>query len=154
MTRPTHTTKPIRVFIENEAGSSIKNDYDQRTHQHLGRSKVSAAYPFAYGFAVDTKSGDGDNVDCFVVTDHPLKSGDCVDCYVVSMLEQIEDNEIDHKILCVVDKEGLTIDAESVARIRDFLQIVFSHLPNKILNVGELRGQKEALAFIEKSNVN
>ncbi len=63
----------MRVLIENEAGSRTKNTYDERTLAFVRSAQVSAAYPFPYGFAVGTKSGDGDAVDCFVLTDEPLK---------------------------------------------------------------------------------
>ena len=91
----------MRVFIENEAGSRRKNIYDERTLAHLRTVEVSAAYPFPYGFVLGTISGDGDAVDCFVLTETPLPSGTIVECQPVGLLEQIEDGEIDHKVLAV-----------------------------------------------------
>ena len=92
----------MRVFIENEAGSRRKNIYDERTLAHLGTVEVSAAYPFPYGFVLGTIGGDGDAVDCFVLTETPLRSGTIVECEPVGLLEQIEDGEIDHKVLAVL----------------------------------------------------
>ena len=92
----------MRVFIENEAGSRRKNTYDEHTLAHLGSVEVSAAYPFPYGFVLGTRGGDGDAVDCFVLTESPLASGTTVECEPFGLLEQIEDGEIDHKVLAVL----------------------------------------------------
>ena len=82
-----------------KAGSRRKNIYDERTLAHLRSVEVSAAYPYPYGFVLGTISGDGDAVDCFVLIETPLPSGTIVECQPVGLLEQIEDGEIDHKVL-------------------------------------------------------
>jgi hypothetical protein len=87
MTAPNHT---IKVFIENEAGSSIKNTYDEKTLELIGSAEVARPYPYPYGFVLDTLSGDGDCVDCFVVTEKALRSGDMVACSPVHLLQQHE----------------------------------------------------------------
>src|SRR5262245_43111138 len=100
----------MRVFIENEAGSRIKNTYDEQMLALVRSAEVSAAYPYPYGFAIGTKSGDGDAVDCFVVTDRPLASGSVVECEPVALLEQVEDGEIDHKVLAALPGSQHAID--------------------------------------------
>ena len=89
----------MRVLIENEAGSKRKNTYDERTLAFVRSAEVSATYPFPYGFAVGTRSGDGDAADCFVITSQWLASGSVVECRPIGLLEQIEDGAIDHKVL-------------------------------------------------------
>ncbi len=64
--------------------------------------EVSAAYPYPYGFVLGTTGGDGDAVDCFVLTETPLRSGSIVECEPVGLLEQIEDGGVDHKVLAVL----------------------------------------------------
>ena len=71
---------------------------------------VSAAYPFPYGFVVGTKAGDGDAADCFVLTARNLVSGTATDCEPVGLLEQIEDGEVDHKVLAVLPGETFELD--------------------------------------------
>ncbi len=110
----------MRVFIENEAGSRRKNIYDERTLAHLRSVEVSAAYPFPYGFVLGTISGDGDAVDCFVLTETPLRSGTIVECEPVGLLEQIEDGEIDHKVLAVLPGTDARLDAATLAAAEDF----------------------------------
>src|SRR5262245_57306473 len=119
----------MRVFIENEAGSRRKNIYDERTLAHLRSVEVSADYPFPYGFVLGTIGGDGDAVDCFVLTDTPLRSGTIVECEPVGLLEQIEDGEIDHKVLAVPPGTDARLDAATLAALRTFTGGVFAHVP-------------------------
>jgi hypothetical protein len=49
-------------------------------------------------------------VDCFILTDQPLTSGSIVEGDAVGPLEQIEDGEIDHKILMVLPGSNPEVD--------------------------------------------
>ncbi len=57
----------IEVFIENEAGFDQKNLYNEKTWEYNKTVPVSRKYPFPYGFILNTTSGDGDNLDCFII---------------------------------------------------------------------------------------
>jgi len=139
----------LRVFIENEAGSRAKNTYDERTLAHLDASEVSRAYPYPYGFVIGTRSGDGECVDCFVLTTAPLKSGAIVDCEPVGLLEQVEDGEVDHKVLAVPAGEHFTLDDAVVAALKDFIAGVFTHVPGKTMQIGRLLGRAEAQSYLQ-----
>ncbi len=141
----------MRVLIENEAGSKTKNTYDERTLAFVRSAQVSAAYPFPYGFAVGTKSGDGDAVDCFVLTDKPLASGSVIECEPLALLEQIEDGEIDHKVLAALSDESPIVDEAVLAALKDFAANVFAHVPNKTMRIGRLLDGQAAEAFLAKS---
>ena len=140
----------MRVFIENEAGSNDKNLFDERTFAHLGTVEISRAYPYPYGFVIGTRSGDGDAVDCFVLTDAPLGSGTTVECELVGLLEQIEDGEIDHKVLAVPLGATATLDNTLRATLTAFVSGVFAHIPGKRMEVGQLLGHAEAEAYVRK----
>lgn len=140
----------MQVFIENEAGSRRKNTYDERTLQHLGWAEVSAAYPFPYGFVIDTISGDGDAVDCFVVTRQRFSSGEKVECDPVGLLEQIEDGEIDHKVIAVPLGASAAIDDVTLAALKHFLANVFAHVSGKRMEVGRLLGREAAEAYLRR----
>jgi inorganic pyrophosphatase len=144
------SNQTFRVFIENEAGSSAKNTFDEKTLQFLGSAQVSRPYPFPYGFVLDTRSGDGDCVDCFVVTDRALKTGDIVDCIPVHLLEQVEDGEVDHKVLCVLAGSVAVVAEPAVATIRAFVTAVFSHIPGKRMELGSLRGPADAVRYVQE----
>lgn len=140
----------MRVLIENEAGSTRKHTYDERTFVLLRTSEVSAAYPFPYGFAIGTMSGDGDAVDCFVLTDTPLVSGSIVECGPVGLLEQIEDGETDHKVLAALPGESPALDEAMLARLRRFIASVFAHVPGKVMTVGRLLDRQAAEAYLQQ----
>ena len=140
----------MRVFIENEAGSRRKNIYDERTLAHLRSVEVSAAYPFPYGFVLGTLSGDGDAVDCFVLTETPLRSGATIECEPVGLIEQIEDGEIDHKVLAVPRGSEARLDAAAVATIKTFVAGVFAHVPGNRMDIGRLLDRSAAEAYLRQ----
>lgn len=135
----------MKVFIENEANSNIKNLFNEQTLAFRKSVQVSANYPFPYGFLLDTKSGDGDNLDCFVLTKQPLKSRDILEVEPIGMFEEIEDAEEDHKILAVLSGETWDIDKNLEQIFRDFSAKVFSHLPGKKKEIGRFLGKEDAL---------
>jgi CubicO group peptidase (beta-lactamase class C family)/inorganic pyrophosphatase len=138
----------VQVFIENEAGSAQKHTYDERTLALLRSETVSRAYPFPYGFVLGTRSGDGDAVDCFVISGGTLASGAIVACEAVALLEQVEDGETDHKILAVPAGAPAVIDDDVLAALTDFISGVFAHVPGKQMRVGRLLGRDAAEAYV------
>jgi inorganic pyrophosphatase len=140
----------VQVLIENEAGSSDKNTFDERTLQFLHRARVSRAYPYPYGFVLGTRGGDGDAVDCFVLTTATLRSGAVVACEPLGLLEQIEDGEIDHKVLAAVAGETVALDAAVVTAVTDFITGVFAHIPGKRMTIGRLLPRADAEAYLQR----
>jgi inorganic pyrophosphatase len=138
----------VQVFIENEAGSLQKHTYDERTLALLRSETVSRAYPFPYGFVLGTRSGDGDAVDCFVITQEALAAGTIVVCEAVALLEQVEDGETDHKVLAVPAGGLATIDAVTVEALTDFISGVFAHVPGKQMRIGRLLDREAAEAYV------
>jgi inorganic pyrophosphatase len=143
----------MRVLIENEAGSSTKHSYDERSLALVGSAQVSAAYPYAYGFAIGTRSGDGDAVDCFVLGKTPFKSGSVIECEPLALLEQIEDGEIDHKVLAAPTGEEVAIDDAVLERLTAFVQAVFAHVPGKTMQIGRLLDRQAAEDFLERCRI-
>jgi len=141
----------MKVFIENEAGSDQKNLFNEKTLEYSRTRTVSARYPFPYGFLLDTTSGDGDNLDCFVLTNKPLKSREIIEVEPIGMFEQIEDGEADHKILAVPVGDSWVIDDKAESVFREFCAKVFSHLPKKKVEVGRFLGTEDAMALIRRS---
>lgn len=148
MSAPSHS---IKVFIENEACSSIKNTYDEKKLELLHSAEVARPYPYPYGFAPDTLSGDGDCVDCLVITEKALRSRDLVACTPVHLLEQHEDGEVDHKILCVVAGDPDIVADSALTAIRAFITSVFSHIPGKRMELGLLHGAAEAVQYVREA---
>ena len=140
----------MRVFIENEAGSRRKNIYDERTLRHLRTVDVSASYPYPYGFVIGTVSGDDDAVDCFVLTSEPLTAGTMLECDPIGLLEQVEDGEIDHKVLAVPSGGSATIDDAVIAALKEFVSGVFSHVPDKRMEIGRLLDRDAAESYLRQ----
>ena len=137
----------MRVLIENEAGSRRKNTYDEASLLWLKAEDVSAAYPFPYGFVVGTKAGDGDAADCFVLTARNLSAGAIAECEPLGLLEQIEDGEVDHKILAVLPGETFELSQAEPA-LRAFVSGVFAHVPGKRMTIGRLLNRHAAEAYL------
>lgn len=140
----------MQVFIENQAGSRRKNIYDERTLKHLRTVDVTASYPYPYGFVIGTTSGDGDAVDCFVLSSQPVVAGTTLECDPIGLLEQVEDGEIDHKVLAVPAGTSATIDETVVAALKEFVSGVFSHVPDKRMEIGRLLGKEAAESYLRQ----
>lgn len=138
----------MRVFIENEAGSRHKNIYDERTLAYRRTVEVSHSYPYPYGFVIGTRSGDGDCVDCFVLTATALGSGSIVDCDPIGLLEQVEDGEVDHKVLAVPIGEHFALDDSVLTALKAFINGVFAHVAGKRMQVGRLLPRADAVAYV------
>lgn len=141
----------MKVFIENEAGSDQKNLFNEKTLEYRKTYTISRKYPYPYGFILNTTSGDGDNLDCFVLTERKLKSREIVEVEPIGLMEQIEDGEEDHKILAVFPDEEIAITEEIKTTLRDFAEHVFDHLEGKKMKVGNFYEKEEALKLLEKS---
>lgn len=141
----------MKVFIENEAGSTKKNIFNEKTLEYKKTYNVSAPYPFPYGFILETTSGDGDNIDCFVLTNQQLKSREMVEVEPIGMFEQIENKQEDHKIIAVLPGKNWEINEEIQTKLKHFIEQVFSHLPDHSISVGRFLGKDDALRLIEKS---
>lgn len=140
----------MQVFIENEAGSRCKNIYDERTLRYLRTIDVSASYPYPYGFIIGTVSGDDDAVDCFVLTAEPLAAGTTLECDLIGLLEQVEDGEIDHKVLAVPSGAYATIDEAVIGALKKFISGVFADIPNKRMEIGRLLGRDAAESYVRQ----
>jgi inorganic pyrophosphatase len=141
---------PMKVFIQNEAGSFVKHSHDEKTLALLGEQQVSRAYPFPYGFILNTTGEDGDNVDCFVLTQEKLRTGQILECEPIALMEQIEDGEIDHNILASLHSENLDLNFEIKQTLVEFVSHVFDHIPGKKIQVGEFRGVEAAIQHIRR----
>jgi inorganic pyrophosphatase len=140
----------LKVFIENEAGSFVKHLHDEKTLELKGKTKVSRAYPLPYGFVMNTSAEDGDNVDCFVLTKERLRTGSIVECDPIGLMEQIEDGDVDHKVLAVLRGEEASLDLATKQTLIEFASHVFDHVPGKTMRVGEFRDQRAALDHLQR----
>ncbi len=150
----------MKVFIENEAGTKLKNIYDEKKLKFKKSIEVSRAYPYPYGFILNTTSEDGDNVDVFVLTKKHLKRGELVDIEIIGLMEQFEkswdetkqDEEIDHNIIARLRNDGkIEFDNKVKNELREFVLHVFDNIRIHKTRIGEFRDKEVAITYIEAS---
>lgn len=144
----------MKAFIEVDAGTIDRPIYNEQTLEQIGIKKVYKPYPYAYGFLLDTISGDGDQLDCYVITPKSLTSGDTIEVEPIGMVESIENGEEDHKILCRLSSENITIDSTIEKKIRDFGEHYFDDRPDKQVIVGRFLGYEDAIKLIDSCKIN
>lgn len=140
----------MKVFIENEISSDQKNLYNEKTLEYNKTIKVSRKYPFPYGFILKTTSGDGDNLDCFVITGKKLKTGQIIECEPIGIMEQIEDGKEDHNILAKISGEEIVINKDIKNKLTEFVSHVFDHRIGKIVKVGRFLDKEAASKYINQ----
>jgi inorganic pyrophosphatase len=147
----------IQVFIENESHSNRKNIFNEKTLEYLESTAVTGEYPYPYGFILNTTGGDGDNVDCFVLTEKPLKKGQLVECEPIGLMEQTEtswehpgEQEEDHTVLATLIGETARIDETLKSVMREFVFHIFDHIPGKKIILGQFLGKEAAIQYIKK----
>lgn len=147
----------MKVFIENEANSNLKNIHNEKTLEFLESMKVARSYPFPYGFILDTTAEDGDNIDAFVITKKELKRGEIVEVEVMGLMEQFEKSwdqesnkiEMDHNIIVrQLDDETYTFGEKEKDQLKDFVLHVFDSVQKNKTSVGSFLSKEVALAFI------
>ena len=138
----------MKAFIEVDAGTDQRPIYNEQTFEQIRIKKAYKPYPYAYGFLLNTISGDGDHLDCYVITSKSFISGEIIDVEPVGMVESIENGEEDHKILCCLPGENIKIDSTIEKTIRDFGEHYFDNQPNKQVIVGKFLGYKDAINLI------
>lgn len=138
----------MKVFIQNEAGSFLKNYHNEKTLQWRRATRVSRAYPLPYGFILNTTADDGLNLDCFVLTKTPLTTGQIVECDPVGLIEQMEDGKEDHNVLAVIRGEEELLDVVTRQVLIEFISHVFDHIPGKMIQAGDFRGKEAALDYV------
>lgn len=115
----------IDVFVQNEAGSDLKNYHDEKTLELKFAKRVSRAYPYPYGFIIGTDSSDGCNVDCFVITKRVLRTGQTFACEAIALMEQVEDGMVDHNVLAKLPDENIELTPEMQIILTNFVLNVF-----------------------------
>ncbi len=93
----------INCVIEIPMGSAHKVEFDRkRKIMVLDRVEPAIfAKPVNYGFIPATLDDDGDELDVLFITDEPMPTGVVAEATVIGVLEFEDDNEMDHKVICV-----------------------------------------------------
>jgi inorganic pyrophosphatase len=139
----------IKVCIEVEAGSCDRHRYNEKTLEYKSTRRISQPYPYPYGFILGTSAADGDNVDCYLITNDHLHAGTVVECEPIGLLEQDEDGEADHKVLAVMPGQGIEVGQGLLQELWDFIYAMFAQFPDVCVRVGRLLPREAALHHIQ-----
>jgi inorganic pyrophosphatase len=93
----------VRTFVEIPKNSGNKYEYDRALGVfRLDRTLYSPMhYPGDYGFIPGTLAEDGDPMDVLVLVDQPSFSGCLIEVRPVAVLNMVDSNVRDHKIVSV-----------------------------------------------------
>ncbi len=138
----------VTVFIENPAGVALKHHFDERCGALRGVSNVSRPYPYPYGFVLDAPAADGDHLDCFVLTRRPLTPGALIECELLGLMEQWEDELIDHNLIARPIGEPSQLTQAVQTALVDFVSHVFAHMPGKRVRPGRFLDAHQALCHL------
>lgn len=140
----------MKVFIEQTCEPNKKNVFDKQTGEYQRTVDFHLTYPYAYGYILNTLASDGDELDCYVITNQKFAHSTVIECEPIGMVEYFEDSQADHKIFVVPKgKEGLVTE-EVKKKLLEFDARYFEGQPNKNTNVGDFLGKEAAEAEIKK----
>lgn len=143
----------MRVFIEQSGEKNKKNVFDKETGEFIRTVDFHVTYPYAYGYILNTLASDGDELDCYVITDKKLESCSIIECVPIGMVEYFENEQPDHKILVSIKGEDYKVDENVKMKLLDFDSKYYQDRSDKNIRVGVLSGKEEAVREIARASL-
>ena len=93
----------VSCIVEIPKGTNTKYEYNEKHNIfELERCLVSSLqYPINYGFITQTFALDKDPLDVLIFNHDPIDRGSLVRCRVLGVLDFVDNNEIDYKVIAV-----------------------------------------------------
>lgn len=93
----------VNTVVEIPQGSFLKVEWDRKRAAFMLDRVEPAIYakPVNYGFIPQTLDEDGDELDTLIVCDEPLPTGIWLEATIIGVMNFIDDDEADHKIIVV-----------------------------------------------------
>jgi inorganic pyrophosphatase len=114
----------IKVYIEIEKNSNKKYEFNHETNKlELDRIlKDPYVYPYAYGFALNTKASDGDELDVLIISDKEILNDTFYEVFIVGVLVMEDEGGMDEKVLCVLEEDynNFKLEEDAKNKINDF----------------------------------
>lgn len=152
----------VRVYIEIEKESNMKYEFCKEAEK-LVLDRILPepySYPFAYGFIVDTKAADGDELDILIITDKHVVRDRYYNAYIVGVLVMEDEKGMDEKVLCVLEEEREDIkdindiSSDKLESIHNFFTHYKSQTPGKWSRVYDFQNKEFALKLYNKHKLN
>jgi len=146
----------IKVFIEIPEGSQVKYERDEETGMLMVDRILHTpmAFPFNYGYVVDSLGEDGDPTDIVLLSSASFVPGVGIKAQLIGMLEMEDEEGVDTKLIAVpvtkVDPLfGTWSDIADVpGHIKDKIKHFFDHYkdlePGKFVKTGKFLSRQEA----------
>jgi len=137
----------VSVQIEIPYGQNVKYEIDHNTKQLICDRFIYGpfAYPFNYGYIIDTLGGDGDPLDAVVICNRSLLPTCFINCKIIGALITSDENGQDEKILLVPDdkidpyntniKNYTDLDQHTIEEIKYFFEHYKDLEKNKFVKV-------------------
>lgn len=149
----------INVVVEIPKGSYNKYEIDKKSGLiALDRANYSAApYPIEYGFIPQTLWDDGDAIDVLLLASFPIPAGILVHMRPIGLMEMIDTEEQDNKIIGVPVKDKRwdhahdlsDINKHTLKEIKHFFE-TYKHLNGDKVVIGGFKAAAEARAAFER----
>jgi len=144
----------MKVFIEQTCEPNKKNVFDKTTGVYSKTVDFHLTYPFAYGYILDTLASDGDELDCYIITDQNFEHSVVIECEPIGMVEYFEEGQADHKMFVIPLGENGKVTEEVKERLLEFDSRYFEGRSDKNTRVGDFLGKDVALAEIKKAEIS
>lgn len=161
-----NSDQTINVMIEIMEGDFNKYEYNEETEAlELDRiMQTTMSYPANYGFILNTKGQDGDELDALIISSRQIIPGVVAKAKVIGMLEMEDESGIDQKIICVLPSK-LDLKFSKINSLDDLEPVLlekithfFEHYKDlekeKWVRVQGFKGANEAMKLIEESKLN
>ena len=123
------TAEKFEAVIEIERGSKLKYELDKETGL-LRLDRVlytSTHYPANYGFIPKTYAEDNDPLDVLVLCQEQILPLTLVECYPIGILEMLDNDESDEKIIAVPVNDPSYCGYKDVSELPSHLFDEISH---------------------------
>ncbi len=151
----------IEAVIEIPMGTKNKYEIDKKRNRiKLDRVLYSQmTYPAEYGYIENTLAEDDDPLDILVIASTKTFPGCIVDARVLGYLDMIDNEEKDHKIIAVMDKDPRFSHMHKISDIQEHMLREIKHFfrtykdlqENKKVEVHDFHGKEEADKLIDES---
>lgn len=136
----------IHAFVEIPRNSHYKYELNKETQLLMLDRPLNQAIPESYGFIAGTEAEDGDELDCFVISRHPLVPGTLLEIDIKRVLICTDANIPDHKLICTISNEDFEDWHTNVPAIESYLKTY-----KKGFVVERIGSKEEALEILSKS---
>ena len=123
------TPDSFMACIEIKKGSKKKYELDKETGL-LMLDRVlytSTHYPASYGFIPRTYADDYDPLDVLVLCQEPIDPMTLVKCYPIGVIRMFDSNQMDEKIIAVVENDPAMNCYKDIKDIPEHLAVEISH---------------------------